>query len=168
MQAAARRARRQLHRQRLFVSCSSPADIISFRAYSLLPSTIWLRRSTRAPARRHTLSPPPPPRCTMATSSDDAYLSFLNKANQDLDAGRAQAASTTTPAGQARTETLSMGVLIPAPLQSLDAWYTSETDEPFEPVVLRWEDASKGIWPGPCTSFYIYIYMYTEYSCLSM
>ncbi|THC89744.1 hypothetical protein EYZ11_010809 [Aspergillus tanneri] len=77
-------------------------------------------------------------------SSDDAYMSFLDKANADLNNGRAQQfqASSTV-----RTETVDMGVQVPAPLTSVDAFYVSETDEPFEPVTLKWEGASRGLWP---------------------
>ena len=79
---------------------------------------------------------------TMA--SDDAYMSFLDKANADLNAGRATQQDT----GSVRTETVDASVQIPAPLQTIDAYYISETDEPFEPVVLRWEGATKGVWPS--------------------
>ncbi|KAJ5666728.1 hypothetical protein N7462_011137 [Penicillium macrosclerotiorum] len=77
-------------------------------------------------------------------ASDNDYMSFLNKANADLDAGRTpqQGASTT------KTETVHASVQIPASLQSVDAYYISDADEPFEPVALRWEGASRGIWPN--------------------
>lgn len=79
--------------------------------------------------------------------SDDAYMSFLGKANADLDTGRAQQSQGSSSA--VRTETVEMGVRIPAPLTSVDAYYVSETDEPFEPVALRWDGASRGIFPDP-------------------
>ncbi|KAA8650712.1 uncharacterized protein ATNIH1004_003400 [Aspergillus tanneri] len=96
-------------------------------------------------------------------SSDDAYMSFLDKANADLNNGRAQQfqASSTV-----RTETVDMGVQVPAPLTSVDAFYVSETDEPFEPVTLKWEGASRGLWPdaahlsnliSPCTDLSSFI-----------
>ncbi|KAE8360802.1 hypothetical protein BDV27DRAFT_148363 [Aspergillus caelatus] len=78
--------------------------------------------------------------------SDDAYMNFLNKANADLDTGRAQQ---TQDSPAVRTETVETGVRIPTPLTSVDAYYISETDEPFEPVALRWEGASRGIFPDP-------------------
>jgi hypothetical protein len=83
-------------------------------------------------------------------SSDDAYMSFLDKANADLNAGRCQAqqqGATDT----ARTETVDVNTQIPAPLQSIDAYYVSDSDEPFEPVALRWDGASKGDWPSAGT-----------------
>jgi hypothetical protein len=79
-------------------------------------------------------------------SSDDAYMSFLDKANADLNTARAQQSQQSSGV---RTETVDVGVQIPAPLKSVDAYYISETDEPFEPVTLRWEGANKGTWPGP-------------------
>lgn len=84
-------------------------------------------------------------------SSDEAYMSFLDKANKDL-------SSTTNntskqAAGSVRTVTVDMNARIPAPLQSVDAYYVSETDEPFEPVVLKWEGAEVGKWPSSGTSF---------------
>jgi hypothetical protein len=79
-------------------------------------------------------------------SSDDAYMSFLDKANADLNNARAQQ---TQQSSGVRTETVGVGVQIPAPLRSVDAYYISETDEPFEPVTLKWEGANKGTWPGP-------------------
>ncbi|KAL4943485.1 hypothetical protein BDV06DRAFT_210983 [Aspergillus oleicola] len=78
-------------------------------------------------------------------SSDNAYMSFLDKANSDLDAGRSQ--QTTQSSGGARTETVDINVKVPTPLTSVDAFYISDADEPFEPVALRWEGAAKGKWP---------------------
>ena len=83
-------------------------------------------------------------------SSDDAYMSFLDKANADLNAGRAQQQGASETA---RTETVDANAKIPAPLQSVDAYYVSDADEPFEPVALRWEGASKGVWPSAGTFF---------------
>lgn len=83
---------------------------------------------------------------TSLTMSDDAYSSFLDKANSDLNAGRSQQGGGTT-----RTETVDTNVKVPAPLQSVDAYYISDTDEPFEPVAFKWEGASKGTWPSAGT-----------------
>lgn len=77
-------------------------------------------------------------------ASDDAYMSFLDKANADLNTGRAPQQG----ASSARTETVDATVKIPTTLQSVDAYYISDTDEPFEPVVLRWEGARRGVWPS--------------------
>ncbi|KAL6232270.1 hypothetical protein BDW75DRAFT_243139 [Aspergillus navahoensis] len=77
-------------------------------------------------------------------SSDDAYMSFLDKANADLDSGLSQQASTSQ---QARTETVDVNVKVPTSLTTVDAYYISDTDEPFEPVALKWEGAQRGVWP---------------------
>ncbi|ODM17714.1 hypothetical protein SI65_06502 [Aspergillus cristatus] len=76
-------------------------------------------------------------------SSDDAYLSFLEKANSDLSAGQQS-----TQTQRTETQTVHANAEIPASLQSIDAFYISETDEPFEPVVLEFEGAGSGEWPG--------------------
>lgn len=91
------------------------------------------------PRRKHIIS-------RAMSSDDDAYMSFLDKANADLNNARAQQ---TQQSSGVRTETVDVGVQIPAPLKSVNAYYISETDEPFEPVTLRWEGANKGTWPGP-------------------
>ncbi|KAL4807418.1 hypothetical protein BDV18DRAFT_137636 [Aspergillus unguis] len=83
---------------------------------------------------------------TRTMSSDDAYMSFLDKANSDLDAGRANQATTSSTSG-AKTETVDVNVKVPAPLTSVDAYYVSDADEPFEPVALRWKGAERGSWP---------------------
>ncbi|KAJ5805181.1 hypothetical protein N7474_011068 [Penicillium riverlandense] len=80
---------------------------------------------------------------TPTMSSDDAYMSFLDKANADLDAGRASQPSSTI-----RTQTVHTALKVPAPLRSVDAYYVSETDEPFEPVALKWDGAAHGTWPS--------------------
>ncbi|RAK71565.1 uncharacterized protein BO72DRAFT_501804 [Aspergillus fijiensis CBS 313.89] len=80
-------------------------------------------------------------------SSDDAYMSFLNKANADLDTARNNQQTSSSGGGAARTETIHTGVSIPGPLASVDAFYISETDEPFEPVALKWDGAHRGVWP---------------------
>lgn len=87
---------------------------------------------------------------TPTMSSDDAYMAFLNKANADLSAGRSQ--ETAQSQSTIRTGTLDVNAQVPASLASINEYYISETDEPFEPVVLKWEDAKRGIWPGFCIS----------------
>jgi hypothetical protein len=80
-------------------------------------------------------------------SSDADYMAFLDKANAQRDAGQ-QAQTLSTSANNIRTETVETGVSIPSSLKSIDAFYISETDEPFEPVVLKWDGAKKGVWPS--------------------
>ncbi|KAJ5973011.1 uncharacterized protein N7479_002929 [Penicillium vulpinum] len=77
-------------------------------------------------------------------SSDDAYMAFLNKANEDSSGNQAVQQG----AGTVKTETVHSSLSVPKPLQSVDAYYTSDTDEPFEPVALKWDGAAKGSWPS--------------------
>jgi hypothetical protein len=88
---------------------------------------------------------------TRAMSSDADYMAFLDKANAQRDAGQQQAQTSSTSSNKIRTETVHSGVSVPSSLESIDAYYMSETDEPFEPVVLKWDEAKKGVWPGDGT-----------------
>jgi hypothetical protein len=88
---------------------------------------------------------------TSGSGDKDPYLSFLEQANQDPSSGTsvsaANASSTDPKTGFAATKTMERGENVPASLQGVDAYYISETDEMFEPVVLKWEGAAKGVWP---------------------
>ena len=65
------------------------------------------------------------------TMSDDAYSSFLDKANQDTGASKASTQSKSASTKAVDTE-------VPATLQGVEQYYVSEADEPFEPVSLKW------------------------------
>ncbi|KAL8985917.1 MAG: hypothetical protein Q9205_000505 [Flavoplaca limonia] len=65
-------------------------------------------------------------------SSDDAYSSFLDQANQDTGASKSSASAKTATTKSVDTE-------VPAGLLSVEQYYTSEADEPFEPVSLQWD-----------------------------
>ena len=62
--------------------------------------------------------------------SDDAYSSFLDQANQDTGASKAS----TKP----KLATKAVDTDVPVTLQQVDQYYTSESDELFEPVSLKW------------------------------
>lgn len=64
-------------------------------------------------------------------SSDDAYGSFLEQTNQDTGASDV---STTSK----KTTTKAVDTDVPVKLQQVEQYYTSEADEPFEPVSLKW------------------------------
>ncbi|MCJ1389630.1 hypothetical protein MMC18_002487 [Xylographa bjoerkii] len=68
-------------------------------------------------------------------SSDEAYSAFLDQANQDT--GTSNASTQSSHAQLKATDTD-----IPAALQGIDQTYTSEADEPFEPVSLKWTGRS--------------------------
>ena len=63
--------------------------------------------------------------------SDDAYSSFLDQANQDTGASKVSAKSKSAATKAVDTD-------VPTTLQKVDQYYTSESDEPFEPVSLKW------------------------------
>ncbi|KAL8710290.1 MAG: hypothetical protein Q9220_005060 [cf. Caloplaca sp. 1 TL-2023] len=65
-------------------------------------------------------------------SSDDAYGSFLEQANQDTGSGNATTKDKTKSTRAVNTE-------VPPGLLNIEQYYTSEADEPFEPVSLQWE-----------------------------
>lgn len=76
-------------------------------------------------------------------ASDDDYMAFLNKANQDPNEGVAQAAKTNTEGGLKATDE---GARVPAAIQSAtrEAFYVSDADEPFVPVCLGWAGPAGG------------------------
>ena len=65
-------------------------------------------------------------------SSDDAYSNFLDKANRDTGANKASVPSKTASTKAVNTD-------VPVALKSIEQYYTSEADEPFEPVSLEWD-----------------------------
>lgn len=68
-------------------------------------------------------------------SSDADYASFLDKANQDTGASKA---STQQSSSRQKYSTKSVDTDVPAAVKNVDEYYTSEADEPFEPVSLKW------------------------------
>jgi hypothetical protein len=69
-------------------------------------------------------------------SSDADYASFLDKANQDTGAAEAQSTSKNSYG------TKSVDTTVPKTLEQVQEFYTSDADEPFEPVALKFEGSS--------------------------
>lgn len=69
-------------------------------------------------------------------SSDADYASFLDKANQDT--GASKASTQQSSSQQQKYSTQSVDTDVPAAVKDVDEYYTSEADEPFEPVSLKW------------------------------
>lgn len=67
-----------------------------------------------------------------AMSSDEGYNSFLEQANQDT------GASAQTSSNSQSASTKAVDTEVPVPLQRVEQYYTSDADEPFEPVSLKW------------------------------
>ncbi|KAJ3555234.1 hypothetical protein NPX13_g10397 [Xylaria arbuscula] len=124
------------------------------RQYSLQLNPTFFRRgrlSTEAldglshqpPTRRH-----PSPQSFTATAatnmaSDEDYMAFLDKANRDPNEGYAAPQSSS----KAELKTTDDGAKIPAAIQEAtkDAFYVSDSDEPFVPVSLAWDEGGKGL-----------------------
>jgi len=68
--------------------------------------------------------------------SDEDYEAFLDKANQDT-SGSGPASTTSAP--EKKVGTKSVDTEVPKPLEAVEAYYTSDADEPFEPVSLQWK-----------------------------
>lgn len=68
-------------------------------------------------------------------ADDQSYNAFLTRVNQDPSANSSQEQSTS----QAKSKldpTTPQTSAVPVSLQNLDATYTSDSDEPFEPIVM--------------------------------
>ena len=74
----------------------------------------------------------PLPHPIIRAMSDDAYSSFLDQANQDTGTSKASTQSTSASTKAVDTD-------VPPTLQKVEQYYTSEADEPFEPVSLQWK-----------------------------
>ncbi|KAJ6155391.1 hypothetical protein N7470_005957 [Penicillium chermesinum] len=122
-----------------------PAKLARQNLQTFLPSKLYTRPSAY-PRSLLTSQTSSFSTSSQIMASDDAYASFLDKANADLDAGRApqQGASSS----HAQTKIVDSSLKLPSSLQSIEEYYVSDTDEPFEPVALRWEGAKQGKWPS--------------------
>lgn len=69
-------------------------------------------------------------------ASDEAYMDFLNKANEDP----AAAQTSHGHKGKKELKAADHGAEIPQPLVAAtkEAFYVSDADEPFVPVSLAW------------------------------
>ena len=80
--------------------------------------------------------------------SDEAYTSFLDKANEDPSPSFAKEVHAMTADRFVSTKTVDTNQEVPTSLNNLEEYYASDTDEPFEPVVLNWNGAKKERWPS--------------------
>lgn len=71
-------------------------------------------------------------------ASDEDYMSFLNKANEDASGGTGGGQATTQSKTQFKTT--DSGSQVPKEIKDVckDAFYVSDADEPFEPVSLSY------------------------------
>ena len=70
-------------------------------------------------------------------------MAFLDKTNRDPNEGYAAPQSNSKTELQATDD----GAKIPATIQEAtkDAFYVSDSDEPFVPVCLAWDEGGKGL-----------------------
>lgn len=66
-------------------------------------------------------------------ASDDAYSSFLDKANQDTGASASTQSTFKSASKTARKQDVHSAIA------EIDEYYVSESDEPFEPVTFDWD-----------------------------
>lgn len=73
-------------------------------------------------------------------ATDEEYMAFLDKANEDPSAGVAKGQSSSS-SGKVELKALDEGVAVPQVLKKAtkDAFYVSDADEPFEPVGLKFK-----------------------------
>lgn len=81
-------------------------------------------------------------------ASDEDYMAFLDKANQDPNEGYAKPASSTSAGGKKAFKARDEGAEVPAAIKEItggkkELFYTSDADEPFEAVVLGWDEDGK-------------------------
>ncbi|OAX85321.1 hypothetical protein ACJ72_00286 [Emergomyces africanus] len=80
-------------------------------------------------------------------SSDDAYIAFLDKANEDPSKNIATTQQH-GPGEHLQTKATDPSQSVPTALSDVEMYYTSDTDEAFEPVALDWSGAAEGQWPS--------------------
>ena len=66
-------------------------------------------------------------------SSDQEYEDFLNKANQDSSEAKASSQSKSKSVGIKAVDTT-----VPKGLEKVDEFFVSDSDEPFEPISLKY------------------------------
>lgn len=88
-------------------------------------------------------------------ATDDEYMAFLEKANRDPNEGYEQPGVAAAAAGSGSGskgpfKNMDKGAEVPEAIAAVtgkkkELFYTSDADEPFEPVVLGWDEAGKSL-----------------------
>jgi hypothetical protein len=115
---------------------STKINSVSYRF--TYPQVLLVRHLARSSAAIQTHSRPSailgihtsPPKM----SSDADYEAFLDKANKDSNEAKATSQSKSKSAG-----TKAVNASVPKGLEKVDEFFTSESDEPFEPVSLKYD-----------------------------
>ena len=74
-------------------------------------------------------------------ATDEEYMAFLDKANRDPNEGYATPQAVAPSLAQ-EFKAQDVGAKVPAAIAAVttDRFYTSEADEPFVPVALKWDE----------------------------
>ena len=83
-------------------------------------------------------------------STDAEYEAFLGKANQDTRTGGAAKDTAVATSQPIPSNLTTVNTAVPAALQDVQEFFISDSDEPFEPVSLRWTEKKM-----PSTGTYI-------------
>jgi hypothetical protein len=80
-------------------------------------------------------------------ATDEDYMSFLDKANKDPSEGYDKGVNNASSGKGGQFKTTDVGVEVPRVLVKVtkEAFYTSDADEPFEAVGLRWDEGGRGL-----------------------
>ncbi|ROT43288.1 hypothetical protein SODALDRAFT_327480 [Sodiomyces alkalinus F11] len=143
----------RLGNQRAIHLTNGPVRVDKASLRYTVPTLLASRQARLDPfcIRRHLTSASPPQLLLQATSkhgmaSDEEYMAFLNKANEDPQAGYAKQADTGASKIFKAQDT---GVDVPKPiataLEKGDKVYVSDADEPFVAVALSWDEGGKGL-----------------------
>lgn len=130
----------------------------SHRLYPAAISQLDNRIPNRSYTTSHHLQHAPPslpqrnnPTRNPTMADDDAYTSFLERANADPSAG-VQSSNKNTSSFHA-TKAVDANQHVPQVLSDVEMYYISDADETFDPVVLSWPEAAENKWPTTGTSF---------------
>lgn len=93
-------------------------------------------------------------------STDAEYEAFLEKANRDTRSGGAGKETAVTTSQAKSSNLTTVNTVVPAALQDVQEFFISDSDEPFEPVSLRWTEKkmpSTGmcVWLICCIFFFV-------------
>lgn len=114
------------------------------------PSASTCRRANNCPSHAPH-SPRTHPYTSIHTMSSDAeYAAFLDKANQDVAPAEQQGVS------KKGYGTKSVDTVVPKALESVEEYYVSDADEPFEPVALEFEGSSVSASTYPKSKMWIW------------
>lgn len=95
----------------------------------------------------HTPTPTTTTSSPTTKMSDEGYTSFLEQANQPTSSNKNKPSTQSSSDSNQKTSlsTQTVDTDVPAALSSVkDAYYTSETDEPWEAVSLKWDGGAGG------------------------